>query len=226
MLREIDPMFIGNAFARNRHIHVVHRDPSQRRSQFLQRRRQIDTPPHQLRQRNRRDHPLICFRPFPLRAAKHRAPPTRLNLHQLGIVRELLNRREKRFRQHLDAATDGILEGWVVAEGLVLDSQGAVDDIFDIGLRHQPRHPVGREFVKRHLPQFLVERHHEMFCNAFAQTVDDPLFERSAFRRRRGRWIRQGGDESQQTFPHHFRRKAMRIHLERILGIRLVGIDI
>ena len=60
-----------------------------------------------------------------------------------------------------------------------------------------------------------------MFGHAFAKIVENPLFKRSILGRMAGSLIRERGDKSHQTFPHHLGRKAKCIDLKWILRIRL-----
>src|SRR5439155_884723 len=147
-----------------------------------------------------------------------------LHLDQLAVVNDVPHAGQERPGQHADPALRRIEEGRVVAKGLVLDPQRAVDHVLEVRLGHQPGHPIRRQLVQRDLPELLVERHHEVLGDARAHVVQDPGLEGAILRPGRRRF-RERGDEAQQALADDFRREPVGVDLEWVLRVGPVRVD-
>ncbi len=167
-LGEVDPVLVRDLGPRYPQIDVVDRCAAEPARRFAGRLRQVGAPADQFGHRDRGDQRLVLF---DAAIGEGRPPALRLHFDQFGAVGDGPHAGQERPGQHADPALRRIEEGRVVAKGLVLYPQRAVDHVLEVRLEHQPGHPVRGQLVQRHLPELLIERHHEVLGDALAHVV-------------------------------------------------------
>ncbi len=118
-------------------------------------------------------------------------------------------------RQQPDTAAAGIAEDRVVADRVPVEPEGPVDDVLDLRFGDVATHPVEAQFFRPGSIELAVVREEEVFAQALAEPVQDPLAKIGGLLviARRPRL-----DETEQAVAPHLGGETVGVDLHRIRG--------